>query len=204
MSSKPVAARPDWRALLLGAELALMRLGALPLLAGVLLLAGLLVTGVQLLRPDADETVLRETLARRREELHALQLAANAPPDAAAARMPLAELLGEGERVEHYVQQLFRAARALELGLDSGEYRWLRDAQAETDRYQIRLPVKGSYAAIRAFGEKVLAELPFASLDEFTLKREAIDADQLVATLQFSLHLHPGAAGRAALKEERR
>lgn len=194
----------DWRALVLHAELALGRLGPVRVLAVALLAMGVVAwAGAQLLPQDAEQA-LHATLLKRRAELEALQRQAGTPPDLAASRMPLSELLGEGERVEHYVLQVFRAARAFEIGLEAGEYRWQRDAHAETERYQIRLPVKGSYAAIRAFGERVLAELPFASLDEMTLKREAIDEEQLLATLQFSLHLHPGAATRAATRETRR
>ncbi|MBV8503808.1 MAG: hypothetical protein JO006_19065 [Paucibacter sp.] len=191
----------DWRALALSTELALRRWGPVRVLALGMLGLGTLLLLLLMLRSAAAEAPLRERLATRQQALRQALAAARPSPRDATGLGPLMAALGEGDRVEQYVQQVFNTAHAGGIHLGSGEYRWQRDARAETDRYQLRLPVKGPYADVRAFAEQVLADLPFASLDEFSLKRDSIEQEVVEAQLLFSFHLHASAAGQAALKE---
>jgi hypothetical protein len=49
---------------------------------------------------------------------------------------------------------------------------------------------KGNYVAIRNFTEEILLNLPFAGLDEISIKRETINTPLLEVKLKFSLYLH--------------
>jgi hypothetical protein len=69
-------------------------------------------------------------------------------------------------------------------------------------RYRVRLPLVGSYLQIRAFVEQSLQELPFASLDELSLRREGIASGELEAGLTLSLHLAYPAQGVRLPKRE--
>lgn len=186
----------------LQAQIALARAGAVAALAGLLLALGLGGWLLLLSQPRLATDTLQATLARAQARLRAPAL--EAPRDAATEKTlqqtPLQAfhaVLGEPAATEAYVGQLFAAARRHEISLDQAEYRWQVDTKGQTERYQIRLPIKGPYAAVRGFCEQVLRDLPFASLDELSLKRDALADDTLTATVQFSLHLHPGAASAA-------
>jgi len=81
------------------------------------------------------------------------------------------------------------AARAKGLVLRSGEYRLERSADQKLARYQITLPVVGSYAQIRGFVGQVLADVPAAALEEITLRRESVSSPTLEARIRLTLYL---------------
>ncbi|NQW81938.1 MAG: hypothetical protein HQ445_12285, partial [Polaromonas sp.] len=79
----------------------------------------------------------------------------------------------------------------------TGEYKLSCDAIARLCRYRVRLPLLGSYLQIRAFVEHSLLAMPLASLDELSLRREAVGSDEVEAGLVFSFHLaYPAQAQR--------
>jgi len=81
------------------------------------------------------------------------------------------------------------AARAKGLVLRSGEYKLERSADQKLVRYQITLPVAGSYAQIRGFVGQVLADVPAAALEEITLRRESASSPMLEARVRLTLYL---------------
>jgi hypothetical protein len=81
------------------------------------------------------------------------------------------------------------AARAKGLVLRSGEYRLERGVEHQLARYQITLPVVGSYAQIRGFVGQVLADVPAAALEEITLRRENAASPTLEARIRLTLYL---------------
>jgi hypothetical protein len=81
------------------------------------------------------------------------------------------------------------AARAKGLVLRSGEYKLERGADHKLARYQITLPVVGSYAQIRGFVGQVLAEVPAAALEEITLRRESVSSPTVEARIRLTLYL---------------
>jgi Tfp pilus assembly protein PilO len=81
------------------------------------------------------------------------------------------------------------AARAKGLVLRSGEYKLERGADQKLARYQITLPVVGSYAQIRGFVGQVLADVPAAALEEITLRRESVSNPTLEARIRLTLYL---------------
>lgn len=88
-----------------------------------------------------------------------------------------------------WLARIFAAAEREGLTLQSGEYRYSREREARLTRYQITLPVKGSYLQIQRFIAAVLAEVPAAALDDISLKREHIGEQSLEARLRFTLFL---------------
>ena len=100
--------------------------------------------------------------------------------------------LGERRYAEQQVRTLFALAGKSGLSLSQGEYQSTRDERAALTTYQITLPVKGSYRAIWQFGLAALRAMPFASLDEISFKREAINDANVEARLRFTLYLGEG------------
>ncbi|MEC5217699.1 hypothetical protein RCH09_002661 [Actimicrobium sp. GrIS 1.19] len=113
------------------------------------------------------------------------------------------EVLGERRYAEQQIKTLFAVAAKTGLNLSQGEYKAGFDKNSDTHTYQILLPVKGAYPAIRQFCEKTLMVIPFASLDEMNFKREAIGSDVLDAKLRFTLYLAGGPAAQEMAKVQR-
>jgi FAD/FMN-containing dehydrogenase len=110
-------------------------------------------------------------------------------------------VLGQVSEIEQYVGSLLNLSQTLEMPAVTGEYKLSCDAATRLCRYRIRLPLVGSYLQIRAFVEQSLLELPFASLDELSLRREGIASGELEAGLTFSLHLAYPVQGVHDVKE---
>jgi hypothetical protein len=126
------------------------------------------------------------------------QQALNKPPPAVVAvEIPVGEknldnfykTLGERQQTEQQLKILFSIAKKQGLVLTQGEYKTSAEINGRYLKYQILLPVKGSYSVIRKFVEQVLLMIPFASLDELNFKRDNINNKVLEAKLRFTLYL---------------
>lgn len=110
--------------------------------------------------------------------------------------------LGQLSEVESYVGTLLNLSQTLEIPAVTGEYKLMCDAASRLCRYRVRLPLVGSYLQLRTFVEQSLLELPFASLDELSLRREGIASGELEAGLTYSLHLAYPAQGVRVAEEK--
>ena len=93
-----------------------------------------------------------------------------------------------GTPLTEWLNKLYAAAAAQQLVLEQGEYRLSSDKTGKLARYQVTLPVKGSYLQIRQFVDQALIDVPVAALDDINFKREAIGATQLEARIKFTLY----------------
>ncbi|MEI6299816.1 MAG: hypothetical protein WCR74_00095 [Betaproteobacteria bacterium] len=91
-----------------------------------------------------------------------------------------------------WVQKIHKMATAEGLALETGEYRMARDGELGMSRYQITLPLKGGYPQVRRFIAKVLDEIPAATLDEVSMKRESVGAGGVETRVRFTLYLVEG------------
>lgn len=91
------------------------------------------------------------------------------------------------------VHQLHKHAHSAGLTLERGEYRPLPDASAKLVRYQIVLPVTGSYLRVRQFLADTMREMPELSLDGIGFQRDKGASDQLRVQLRLTAFLRtPG------------
>lgn len=179
--------------LLLQARLRLARFGWLNTAAAALLVLGVAGGGL-LLRYLNDQT--KEPLRSLRQAEQALQAAKREP--ALMRSLPEERLkayydnLGDRRYAEQQVKTLFAVAARHGLTLSQAEYRASYDKPSRVIAYQVSLPVKGTYPAIRQFCEQVLLAIPFAALDEIGFKRDAIGNNTLEAKVRFTLYLGDG------------
>jgi Tfp pilus assembly protein PilO len=87
------------------------------------------------------------------------------------------------------VRQLHAHAHGAGLALQRGEYRPLADASAKLVRYQIVLPVKGSYQQVRRFLTGAMRDMPELALDGIAFRRDKDGASQLDVELRFTAFL---------------
>ena len=96
---------------------------------------------------------------------------------------PAAQLGEQVERVHRY-------ARKSGLELAQGEDRLERRPEGLW-AYRVTLPVRGSYAQLRAFLSEVLAGMPIASLDALRFERKQVLDTQIEAQVRLTLHARP-------------
>lgn len=92
-------------------------------------------------------------------------------------------------RVPDLLDTVFGAAEANGVVLAQGQYKLTRESNARLNRYQLTLPVNGTYVQIRRFLTQLLNELPILSLDNVRLERETIAETALKAQIDLTLFL---------------
>ena len=88
-----------------------------------------------------------------------------------------------------WLGKIYKAARDQNIQLEQGEYRAVREKAGKLVRYQIALPVKGTYLQLRKFLAAVLTEIPIASLDHISFERQKIGDEVIEAKIKLTLYL---------------
>ena len=87
-----------------------------------------------------------------------------------------------------WLAKLHAIGAATGLELKSAAYR-TQPTEGRIVRYEIVLPIAGSYPQIRDFLTRSLAEMPAMSIDQLTLRRESRNDATLHAELRMTLHM---------------
>ena len=96
--------------------------------------------------------------------------------------------LNRSETTTDWLAKLYGIGKGTGVELKSAAYR-TQAAAGKIERYEITLPVTGSYAQMREFVRRALAEIPVLSLDQMTLKRETREDGAVQAELKLTLHM---------------
>jgi hypothetical protein len=165
--------------------------------------AGVVLAGALVLAAAALWLALLPTLATRvGEQSRQVARARVAPPPkpvvtapalAAARLTAFYDALGDAAHSEQIVAQLFDAADATGVALDKAEYKPARESAGRFETYTIILPVKGDYARLRRFAEKVLLAVPYAALDDMRFRRNSASDPAVEASLRFTVFLRAAA-----------
>lgn len=91
--------------------------------------------------------------------------------------------------VSDWIAKLYDAAVQQNLILDTGEYQLVPARDGQLIRYDITLPVKGSYLQIRKFVAQALEDVPSLALGGITFNRQKIDDAFVDAQIRFTLYL---------------
>jgi hypothetical protein len=124
-----------------------------------------------------------------------LQDQTNGRPKIAAPAQPKVQLadfygrLPEVKQAPEIASRLHSYARNAGLTLERGEYRPQQDASGRFIRYQIVLPVIGSYPQVRRFLGEAMRELPGLALDGISFTRDGPGSSQLQTELRFTAFL---------------
>lgn len=88
-----------------------------------------------------------------------------------------------------WLERVYGAAEKNGVALEVGEYRLVQDKNWKLTRYQVTLPVKGSYQQIRGFIAQVLTDVPASALEEIGFRRDTVGTDRVDARLRLTLYL---------------
>jgi Tfp pilus assembly protein PilO len=156
-------------------------LGAMGMAAMVLFIcAALFMTFV--LQPLKDKN---RSLAARAETM------SDTPRADGSANQKLAALyqyLAKPEATTDWLAKLYAIGRATGVELQSASYK-TQGAAGRLERYEMTIPLTGSYTQMREFLKRALAEIPVLSLDQVTLKRENRREGMLRAELRLTFHM---------------
>jgi hypothetical protein len=135
---------------------------------------------------------LNARLSAANGELRALQAKATSAEAGGAARGGLDAFYGffvSGKSSADWLQKIFALAEDSGIALQRGSYRYNRVPGERIARYEITLPVTGSYVQIRRFLASVLNEIPVASLDGIAFEKKRIGDSDVEAQLRLTLYL---------------
>lgn len=138
---------------------------------------------------------LRDEVARLRDAAEALRRSVGGG-ERAASRPAVQDQLATfyaffppPDSSPDWLGRIHKIAQAKGVQLQSGEYRVERAASPRLRRYQMTLPVQGTYAQIRGFVGEVLEQVPAAVLEEVSLKRESVESQRVEARVRLTLYL---------------
>jgi hypothetical protein len=97
--------------------------------------------------------------------------------------------IGDRREVEQHLRTIFDVAGKSGVNINEAEYKAAFDKNGRFHTYQMQLPIKGSYGAIRQFCEAALRAVPFMALDEMSFKRDTVSRNQLEAEVRFTFYL---------------
>jgi len=150
-------------------------------MAGVVLLAAAALFMLLVLHPLEDRA--RDVQARAAGRPAVASQAGNAGEKVGA----LYRYLDKPEETTDWLAKLYAIGKATGVELQSANYK-LQQPGSRVERYEIVLPLTGSYGQMRDFLKRALAEIPVLSLDQISLKRESRKEGAVRAELRMTLH----------------
>ncbi|WP_322025301.1 hypothetical protein [Burkholderia sp. BCC1977] len=172
---------------LLTLRFAWRRAFGLPGLAGILMLGAAGITYAALAGVESDTRAMQAPAgAVRAARGHRPADAHGAAVDATTLDT-LPTLFPRFSQSADDIASIFEQARDSHLTLGSAEYQVTTESGARFARYQVLLPVKDQYGAIRHFLASVLNNVPNAALQEIHVERPAVGSSILDARVRFEL-----------------
>ena len=150
-------------------------------MAGLVLLAAAALFMLLVLQPLEERAREVQTRAAGRPA---------AAPQSGATGEKVAELyryLDKPEETTDWLAKLYAIGKATGVELQSASYK-LQAGGGRIERYEIVVPVSGSYPQMRDFLKRSLAEIPVLSLDQISLRRESRKEGAVHAELRMTLH----------------
>lgn len=165
------------------------RIGWAPLAGAALILVGLLHGAGQF----AQWQTLQGLQLRSEEVAEQLaQLQRGERKVAAASEDPMADVqrqLPAQPQATEAIERVYRLAKAEKISLSRGEYALGVDPETRLARYQIVLPLRGSYPQIRRFLQALLAQMPALVMEDIDLQRKRIGDSELTGRIRMTLYL---------------
>lgn len=132
---------------------------------------------------QSQQAVQRQDIARARQALAKAELT----PEQRLERFYLS-FPGSTSATE-WLEKIYQVADKQTLNPSKGDFKITPDQGSQLLRYEIMLPVSGTYPQLRAFLLGVLEEVPSAVLQDVRLKRENIGQDKVDANVRFIVYL---------------
>lgn len=100
------------------------------------------------------------------------------------------DFLPRSDSSPYWISELDRIARDSSVELNSSDYRLTMEKESKLIRYEIQLPLRGTYPQIRAFLAEALQAMPTLALADIAIKRETVQTGCVEARLNMYLYLN--------------
>lgn len=100
------------------------------------------------------------------------------------------DFLPRSDSSPYWISELDRIAKDSGVELNSSDYRLKVEKESKLVRYEIQLPLRGTYPQIRAFIASALQAVPALALADIIIRRETIQAGRVDARLNMHLYLN--------------
>ncbi|WP_417615453.1 GspMb/PilO family protein [Oceanisphaera sp.] len=157
---------------------------------GLLLLLALGYGGLVLLPERQHLATLKQRTSQAVEYRERLEQGLEVPPAAPGQQVDdFYQALPAQMDATTAIDRIYVLAEQEHISLSRGEYALGVDPKTQLVRYQILLPVRGSYPQLRRFLHGLLAELPAVVLEEVDFRRKQIADAQLEGRIRMTLYL---------------
>jgi len=152
---------------------------------GLALWCGAMLIVAIILLPDMRE------IGRLEQEIVELR----SQPALESVHSPVSPLLAFYQNLPHEshagqeIARIFDIAEANDIHLQRAEYTWLREREIGMSRYQVELPLRGSYVDIRLFMIDLLNQMPALAVNDLTFRREDAGNTEVEARLHLTIYL---------------
>jgi hypothetical protein len=170
-------------------EIALWRHGWVWLLTSALLCATASTYFLQLRPRQIASTLLDQELAHMRRTITTRSEAASMPAVQSEPQrlISLQDVLRHSPKAGEIVRRMVTLAQAENIHLAQSDYQRRFHDGIQVSQVQITQPVRATYPQLRRYTEAVLRGMPQVSLDQVTVRREAVGQIQVEARLTWSL-----------------
>ena len=126
-------------------------------------------------------------VASSQQQISQLTLAASSSAKETAA-LETERAMQSDKLVEADLNKIFEVALKNEVELPQGDYQWSVDPNSPFRKFQISYPVVADYRNVENFVTQVLLALPWAALNGFEIRRNAVNETEVQADLTFTLY----------------
>jgi hypothetical protein len=160
-------------------------------IAGLALLAGSLGFAVAVLWPaEREAEALGNEVAALRKSLRSGGVGGPAAPVSKLAQLDtFYAFFPDVSTLPDWLGEVHLAAERHGLALDTGQYALQRTPGARLVRYELDLPLRGTYPRLRAFLAEVLTKIPAASIEEVLVRRDTVADREMEARVRIAIHL---------------
>lgn len=145
------------------------------------------------LLPPLDDAVTSLQQAVQDGRATATAVPASQPEEDPAARLAVFyAAFPAGNDATAVLESLFAAAARENLRIEHGDYQLGNAAPGPLQRYDMTLPIKGSYPGLRKFLAAALKQHPSLALEGVTLARGAVSESGVNASVRFSYYARAG------------
>ena len=144
--------------------------------------------GTAISRSYLEWRKLQEELLSLQKQMKALTLIRIQGDSEGVTKNELLKSLQSKKVVEKGLNRIFEIALKNEIDLTVGDYKWIVDSSTNISRYQISYPVVATYSQVEQFVVQVMFDMPWVSLDSFSIRRATIKDADIEANIIFTLH----------------
>lgn len=139
--------------------------------------------------PQKEELHKLKEKAASMQQLVQIESAERVKLDGSQALQVFYDFFPNIDSSPYWIKELDKVAKKRGVELSGSEYRLIQEQGSKLARYEMILPIRGSYLQIRAFIADALEAVPAMALVDIVIKREDIKSGKLDVRLGMSLYL---------------